>query len=107
MKKSENACRSWNLGFKKHKFSDFFIGPVFFIAIRLTICGGGSAPPEFFAANAVLIRMHRMRANYALQLLSAPPIARERMIVSYVAIDSNTPIATRGSVAARPRAAAC
>jgi hypothetical protein len=40
------------ISFKKHKFSDFFVGPVFFIAIRLTICEGVSAP--HFAANAVL-----------------------------------------------------
>ena len=59
MEKSENARRShcyaeagkW-LGFKKQGFSDFFIGPVFFIAIRLRIRGDGSAP--HFAANAIL-----------------------------------------------------
>jgi hypothetical protein len=40
------------LGFKKHEISDFFIGPAFFIAIRLPICGGGGSAPHF-AANTV------------------------------------------------------
>jgi hypothetical protein len=36
-----------------------FIGPVFFIAIRLGICGSGSAPQ--FAANAILMVQYRVR----------------------------------------------
>ena len=46
MKKSENvlAKAGDTRRLQEARILDFFIGSVFFIAIRLGICGGGSAP---------------------------------------------------------------
>ena len=54
MKKSENDRRSWRgiSASRSTNFQIFLSVQFFFIAIRLTICGGGSAP--HFAANAIL-----------------------------------------------------
>jgi hypothetical protein len=55
VKLGEKDANNGRIGvsFKKHDFSDFFYRTsFFFIAIRLRICGGGSAP--HFAANAAL-----------------------------------------------------
>ena len=54
MKKSENARRIWRgiSASRSTNFQTFLSVQFFLIAIRLGICGGGSAP--HFAANAVL-----------------------------------------------------
>jgi hypothetical protein len=55
MKKSENARRSWRSisASRSTNFKTFLSDQFFFIAIRLRICGGVSAPQ--IAANAVLM----------------------------------------------------
>ena len=61
-----------------------FIGPVFFIAIRLRICGGGSAP--HFAVNAVLkplYRHYRIYCTIVQNLIARLRLSNTRQVLHF------------------------